>query len=227
MPEWVNNAGIFPGTPVWQTQDEEWEQVFAVNTRGVFNGSREAARRDTGMGVMINIISTAGFEGTAQGLASYVGSKYAVRGMTKQTALEFAPLGIRVLGVARTVVPTEGTLAAAGLWSAAAVMSLAMRTRMRGPSPGRMVPSVPARCGWVTLRANSSTGGRKMWVTKSVGAVATTWLEVGKSMASSIDSTSMCLDVSPSLRTLSELAMISKPKPPRYAWGTPPPRKTS
>ncbi|WP_314325100.1 SDR family oxidoreductase [Paenarthrobacter ilicis] len=110
---WVNNAGIFPSTPVLETQDEEWEKVFAVNTRGVFNGSREAARHMNGSGVIINIISTAGFEGTAPGLASYVGSKHAVRGMTKQMALEFAPLGIRVLGVAPTFVPTEGTMAAA------------------------------------------------------------------------------------------------------------------
>ena len=32
--------------------------------------------------------------------------------MTRQMALEFAPLGIRVLGVAPTFVPTEGNLAA-------------------------------------------------------------------------------------------------------------------
>ena len=42
---WVNNAGVFPSIPVLDTDDDAWEQVFAVNTRGVFNGSREAARR--------------------------------------------------------------------------------------------------------------------------------------------------------------------------------------
>lgn len=113
---WVNNAGIFPSVPVLQTPDGTWEQVFAVNTRGVFNGSREAARQMTGGkrgGVIINIVSTAGFAGTAPGLSAYVGSKHAVRGMTKQMALEFAPLGIRVLGVAPTFVPTEGNMAAA------------------------------------------------------------------------------------------------------------------
>lgn len=113
---WVNNAGIFPSVPVLQTTDSMWEQVFAVNTRGVFNGSREAARHmSTGNqgGVIVNIVSTAGFGGTAPGLSAYVGSKHAVRGMTKQMALEFAPLGIRVLGVAPTFVPTEGNMAAA------------------------------------------------------------------------------------------------------------------
>ena len=112
---WVNNAGIFPSVPVLQTPDTIWEEVFAVNTRGVFNGCREAARHMSGNngGVIINIVSTAGFAGTAPGLSAYVGSKHAVRGMTKQMALEFAPLGIRVLGVAPTFVPTEGNMAAA------------------------------------------------------------------------------------------------------------------
>src|SRR4051812_10838565 len=80
---WVNNAGIFPSLPVLDTPDGTWEQVFAVNTRGVFNGSREAARHMTGGnsgGVIINIVSTAGFTGTAPGLSAYVGSKHAVRG---------------------------------------------------------------------------------------------------------------------------------------------------
>lgn len=113
---WVNNAGIFPSLPILETPDVIWEQVFAVNTRGVFNGSRAAARHMSGDnrgGVIINIVSTAGFTGTAPGLSAYVGSKHAVRGMTKQMALEFAPLGIRVLGVAPTFVPTEGNMAAA------------------------------------------------------------------------------------------------------------------
>lgn len=117
---WVNNAGIFPAVPVLQMPDEVWEQVFAVNTRGVFNGSREAARRMQGTGgVIVNVVSTAGFQGTAPGLSAYVGSKHAVRGMTKQMALEFAPQGIRVLGVAPTFVPTEGNLAAAAAGAAA------------------------------------------------------------------------------------------------------------
>ncbi|MDF2993683.1 MAG: short-chain dehydrogenase, partial [Microbacterium sp.] len=46
-------------------------------------------------------------------------SKHAVRGMTKQMALELAPQGIRVLGVAPTFVPTEGNLAAAAAGAAA------------------------------------------------------------------------------------------------------------
>ncbi|WP_214106820.1 SDR family NAD(P)-dependent oxidoreductase [Acrocarpospora catenulata] len=122
---WVNNAGIFPNVSLLDMPDEVWEQVFAVNSRGVFLGAREAARRmsATGKGgVIVNIVSTAGFKATAPGLAAYVGSKHAVRGLTKELALELAPLGIRVLGVAPTYVPTEGNIAAtqAALEAAAA-----------------------------------------------------------------------------------------------------------
>lgn len=116
---WVNNAGVFPSTPLLEMSDEQWDHVFAVNARGVRNGAREAARRMTDGGVVVNIVSTAGFRGTAPGLAAYVGSKHAARGMTKQLALEFAPLGIRVLGVAPSYVPTEGNLAAAAAAMAA------------------------------------------------------------------------------------------------------------
>lgn len=116
---WVNNAGVFPSTPLLEMSDEQWDHVFAVNARGVRNGAREAARRMPEGGVVVNIVSTAGFRGTAPGLAAYVGSKHAARGMTKQLALEFAPLGIRVLGVAPSYVPTEGNMAAAAAAMAA------------------------------------------------------------------------------------------------------------
>ncbi|WP_040689700.1 SDR family NAD(P)-dependent oxidoreductase [Nocardia vinacea] len=113
---WVNNAGVFPNVSVLEMSDETWDQVFAVNARGVFVSAREAARRmsdaATG-GVIVNIISTAGFRGSAPGLAAYVGSKHAARGLTRELSLELAPLGIRVLGVAPSYVPTEGNMLAA------------------------------------------------------------------------------------------------------------------
>jgi NAD(P)-dependent dehydrogenase (short-subunit alcohol dehydrogenase family) len=113
---WVNNAGVFPSVPLLEMSDETWDHVFAVNARGVFAGAREAARRmsTTGRGgVIVNIISTAGFRASAPGLAAYVGSKHAARGVTREMAVELAPLGIRVLGVAPSFVPTEGNMAAA------------------------------------------------------------------------------------------------------------------
>lgn len=111
---WVNNAGLFPSIPVAQISVDAWDQIYAVNTRGTFLGAREAVNQmgEDG-GVIINIVSTAGFQAPAPGLSAYVSSKHAVRGMTKAMALEFAPLGIRVLGVAPSYVPTEGNIAMA------------------------------------------------------------------------------------------------------------------
>lgn len=111
---WVNNAGIFPAKPATAMDDATWDRVFDVNVRGVFAGAREAARRmkPDQAGVIINIVSTAGFKGIAPGLSAYVGSKHAVRGITKQLALELAPR-IRVLGVAPTYCVTEGNILAA------------------------------------------------------------------------------------------------------------------
>ena len=120
---WVNNAGIFPNAPVTMMPDEMWDATFAVNARGVFLGSREAARRmsaDGSGGVIVNIISTAGVQVAFPGMAAYVGSKHAALGMTKSLAVDLAPLGIRVLGVAPSFVPTEGNLAAAKIGAAAA-----------------------------------------------------------------------------------------------------------
>lgn len=108
---WVNNAGIFPSVRITEMGDDVWNKVMEVNGRGVFVGAREAARRMIARGhggVIVNIVSTAGFKGVAPGLAAYVGSKHAVRGLTKQMALELAPEGIRVLGVAPTYCVTEG-----------------------------------------------------------------------------------------------------------------------
>jgi NAD(P)-dependent dehydrogenase (short-subunit alcohol dehydrogenase family) len=113
---WVNNAGIFPSVKILEMPDALWDQVLDVNVRGVFAGAREAARCMTQAGrggVIVNIASTAGFKGVGSGLAAYVSSKHAVRGMTKQMALELAPNGIRVLGVAPTYCVTEGNQLAA------------------------------------------------------------------------------------------------------------------
>ncbi|MET0986364.1 MAG: SDR family NAD(P)-dependent oxidoreductase [Steroidobacteraceae bacterium] len=108
---WVNNAGIYPLTPVLSMPDEEWDRVIAINLRGTFIGCREAARRmsdaKTG-GVIINIASTAGFKAAGPGVTHYVASKHGVRGITRQLSLEFAPQNIRVLAIAPTTIMTEG-----------------------------------------------------------------------------------------------------------------------
>jgi NAD(P)-dependent dehydrogenase (short-subunit alcohol dehydrogenase family) len=112
---WVNNAGIYPNVPLLEMTDAVWNDVMDVNLRGVFASCREAARRMIAAGtsgVLINVVSTAGFKGVAPGVAAYVASKHGVRGLNKQLAIELAPHGVRVLGVAPTFCETEGNMAA-------------------------------------------------------------------------------------------------------------------
>ncbi len=112
---WVNNAGLYPNISLLDMTEKVWDDVMAVNLRGVFLCARQAARRmiDAGQGgVIINIVSTAGFKGVAPGVSAYVASKHGVRGLTRQLAIELAPHDIRVLGVAPTFCETEGNQAA-------------------------------------------------------------------------------------------------------------------
>jgi NAD(P)-dependent dehydrogenase (short-subunit alcohol dehydrogenase family) len=112
---WVNNAGLYPNIELLRMSDEVWDRVMDVNLRGVFAGAREAARRMIAAGrggVIVNVVSTAGFRGVAPGVSAYVASKHGVRGLTRQLAIELAPHAIRVLGVAPTFCTTEGNMAA-------------------------------------------------------------------------------------------------------------------
>lgn len=109
---WVNNAALYPSVPIFDLSEAEWDQVMAVNLRGVFVGAREAARHMIAAGkggVIINVASQAGFRGVAPGLSAYVASKHGVRGLTRQMALELAPHDIRVMGVAPSHARTEKT----------------------------------------------------------------------------------------------------------------------
>jgi NAD(P)-dependent dehydrogenase (short-subunit alcohol dehydrogenase family) len=107
---WVNNAGIYPFSPVVEMSDEQWDRVLDINLRGTFIGAREAAKRmivaQKG-GVIINLASTAGHRGGAS-IAHYVASKHGVRGLTKSLAIELGPHNIRVLALAPTLISTPG-----------------------------------------------------------------------------------------------------------------------
>lgn len=96
----VNNAGIFiPGT-IADARTIDIERQFRVNQLGVLLGMKHGQDpiRAAGGGSIVNISSIAGQLGFT-GTAGYVGTKWAVRGMTKTAALELAPSHIRVNSV--------------------------------------------------------------------------------------------------------------------------------
>jgi len=103
----VNNAGIsgFIG-PLVDYPVESFDQVMAVNARGVFLGMKHSAPAMGDGGSIVNISSISGIGGGANTLA-YTASKHAVIGMTKLAAIEFAPRRIRVNAVCPAPTATE------------------------------------------------------------------------------------------------------------------------
>jgi len=103
----VNNAGIFQVMMVADTSLDDWNRMIAINQTGVFLGIREVGRRmcEQGSGSIINISSIAGMGGASMAFA-YSASKWAVRGMTKSAAVNFAPHGVRVNSVHPGIIET-------------------------------------------------------------------------------------------------------------------------
>lgn len=99
----VNNAGI--AGKFGNTADldfSEYKRVMAVNSDGVFLGMKTIipSMLRAGKGSIVNISSVSGLQ-VAPGSpnAAYVGSKFAITGMTKMVALEYATRNIRVNSV--------------------------------------------------------------------------------------------------------------------------------
>ena len=97
----VNNAGIAGANkPTHELTVEEWEQVQAVNVRGVFLGTKHVIpqMREAGRGSIINLSSIYGLV-SAPDVPPYHASKGAVRMMSKTDALLYAADRIRVNSV--------------------------------------------------------------------------------------------------------------------------------
>ncbi len=94
----VNNAGIGPRqAPLVESTAEDWDQVYAVNLRGVFFGIKHAGKvmAAAGAGSIINISSVAGL-GAAPLLGAYGPTKAAVIELTQTAAIELARFNVRV-----------------------------------------------------------------------------------------------------------------------------------
>lgn len=96
----VNNAGIFTVGSIRETEVANFERMFRVNQIGVLLGMKTSVDllAKSAHAVIINLSSVVAMRGT-QGQSAYAATKWAVRGLTKCAALEFAPLGIRVNSV--------------------------------------------------------------------------------------------------------------------------------
>lgn len=104
----VNNAGVDLQKMLIDTTQDEWDRLFDINVKGMFNCCRavlpEMVKRKYGK--IVNISSILGVNGASCEVA-YSATKAAVIGFTKALAKEVGPCGINVNCVAPGVVMTD------------------------------------------------------------------------------------------------------------------------
>ncbi|MDE5722293.1 MAG: 3-oxoacyl-ACP reductase FabG [Clostridia bacterium] len=123
----VNNAGISLIRVIQDTAQSDWDKVFGVNVKGVFNCCRVVADKMIGCGggSIINIGSIWGEVG-ASCEAAYSASKGAVIAFTKALAKELAPSKVRVNCVSPGVIDTG------------------MNSHLTGEEMEQLIESIPA-----------------------------------------------------------------------------------
>src|SRR3954465_644203 len=94
-----NNAGVMPEADhsVIDTDVATWDQVMAVNVRGVYLGCKYAIPKmvEQGSGSIINVASFVAILGCSVPQDAYTASKGAVLALTRSLAVQFAPQGVR------------------------------------------------------------------------------------------------------------------------------------
>lgn len=105
-----NNAGIAWGGHALNMSEEDWTRVIDINVNGVFRAATACAPiiAESGGGAILNTASVLSFR-PGEKVAAYSTSKAAVAHMTKNLALEWAAMGVRVNAIAPGYFPTEMT----------------------------------------------------------------------------------------------------------------------
>lgn len=105
----VNNAGVMDQTtPIGEVTDELWNKVMGLNVNGPMYAMRKAVNimLKQGGGNIINVASLGSLKGGIAG-CTYIASKFALLGMTKNTAYMYANKGIRCNAICPGGVRTE------------------------------------------------------------------------------------------------------------------------
>jgi NAD(P)-dependent dehydrogenase (short-subunit alcohol dehydrogenase family) len=104
----VNNAAAYPEIKATVQTAESFEQVFAVNVTAVFHTAQAAlpGMLRLGGGVIVTIASLNGYVTIPQ-FSAYAPSKAAAIALTRGLALEYGPMGIRVVSVSPGFTATD------------------------------------------------------------------------------------------------------------------------
>ncbi len=104
----LNVAGIADGGPFDQLDMARYEEIMAVDLRGVFHGMKHGVRAmlDTGGGSIVNWSSVGGLNGNAF-TGVYTAAKHGVIGASKSVAVEYGTRGIRVNVICPGYIVTE------------------------------------------------------------------------------------------------------------------------
>jgi len=105
----INNSGIAIAKKILDTSEDEWDQVLDTNLKGAFLMARAVAKHLAALGrpgAIVNIASIVGLRSMGQ-LASYAASKAGLIHLTRNLALELAPLRIRVNALAPGYIETD------------------------------------------------------------------------------------------------------------------------
>jgi 3-oxoacyl-[acyl-carrier protein] reductase len=93
----INNAGIYPRRAFLDMTEQEWDDMLAVNLKGIFHCTKLVLPRmvERQSGKIVNISSVTFFKGL-ENLSHYVASKGGVIGLSRSLAREMGPHNIYV-----------------------------------------------------------------------------------------------------------------------------------
>ena len=161
----VNNAGVLgPGRGILADSMDETRRVLEVNLIGAIHGIKHAARAMAPGGAIVNTASMAGVVGFP-GISAYGASKWGVVGLTKHTAIELGPSGIRVNCVCPTGVDTPMTGDGHDHWAERSMMLAHQHTDRLASAA-----DVAAAIHFLASDDAAMVNGHALWIDGGLGA---------------------------------------------------------